>query len=162
MQDGQTSTFTIEYKGKTTTLEITASQSEDNYKASAQDLSYDDLARNPDTHKGKVVHFKGEVIQVIEDNTLTQYRISVTSTDYGGWDDPIFVTFETDSNNRFLEDDIVEFWAHPWEQLHTSRLWEETSPFLQFSRDICNCHNDVRQVLSSWFLNLHRMKTIHQ
>lgn len=111
LQDGQTSTFTIEYKGKTTTLEITASQSEDSYKASAQDLSYDDLARNPDTHKGKVVHFKGEVIQVIEDNTLTQYRISVTSTDYGGWDDPIFVTFETDSNNRFLEDDIVEFWG---------------------------------------------------
>lgn len=111
LQDGKTSTFTIEYKDQTTTLEITAEQSEDSYKGSAQNLSYDDLARNPDSHKGQVVHFKGQIIQVIDDDELTEYRISVTPTSYGGWDDPIYVTFKTDSNNRFLEDDVVEFWG---------------------------------------------------
>lgn len=111
LQDGKTSTFTIKYKNQATDLEITASQSEESYKGSAQDLSYDDLARNPDSHKGQVVHFKGKIIQVIDDDTLTQYRISVTPTSYGSWDNPVYVTFKTDSNNRFLEDDVVEFWG---------------------------------------------------
>lgn len=63
-------------------------------------------------HKDAMVHFKGKIIQVIEDSSqVTQYRISVTPTDYGGWDDPIYVTFQTDSDNRFLEDDVVEFWG---------------------------------------------------
>ncbi|MDH7905459.1 hypothetical protein OB923_04190 [Bifidobacterium catenulatum subsp. kashiwanohense] len=37
-----------------------------------------------------MVHSKGKIIQVIEDSgQATQYRISVTPTDYGGWDEQV-------------------------------------------------------------------------
>ena len=37
-----------------------------------------------------MVHFRGKIIQVIENSSqATQYRISVTPTDYGGWDDQV-------------------------------------------------------------------------
>ena len=47
-------------------------------------------SRETRRHKDAVVHFKGKIIQVIEDSgQATQYRISVTPTDYGGWDEQV-------------------------------------------------------------------------
>lgn len=47
-------------------------------------------SRETRRRKDAVVHFKGKIIQVIEDSgQATQYRISVTPTDYGGWDEQV-------------------------------------------------------------------------
>ena len=47
-------------------------------------------SRETRRHKDAVVHFKGKIIQVIEDSgQATQYRISVTPTDSGGWDEQV-------------------------------------------------------------------------
>jgi hypothetical protein len=112
LHSGQTQTFTVEYKGKTADFQVVVPISEDQYKASAQQVAYSDLARSPDNYKGKVVHFRGQIIQVIEGTGgASQYRISVTQDEYGYWDDTMLVQFTPDANSRFLEDDVVEFWG---------------------------------------------------
>ena len=112
LHSGQTQTFTVEYKGKTADFQVVVPISEDQYKASAQQVEYSDLARSPDNYKGKVVHFRGQIIQVVEGTGgASQYRISVTQDEYGYWDDTMLVQFTPDANSRFLEDDVVEFWG---------------------------------------------------
>lgn len=114
LQAGQTQEFTVEFKGFEATFSVTADESDDQFKASAQDIPFDDLARNPDANKGKRVHFHGKIVQVIEGDIDTQYRVSVEQGDYGIWDSNkvIFVSYiRTGNDNRLLEDDIVDLWG---------------------------------------------------
>lgn len=109
----QDSTVTIEYRGLTCDLTVTCtSVSPETYKASCQNISYDELARNPDSYTGQRVKFTGEIIQVIEDGTTATYRINVTQGNYGLWDDTVLVYYRfSDGQSRFLEDDIVTFYG---------------------------------------------------
>lgn len=109
----QDSTVTIEYRGLTCDLTVTCtSVSPETYKASCQDIAYDELARNPDSYIGQCVKYTGEIIQVIEDGTTATYRINVTQGDYGLWDDTVLVYYRfSDGQSRFLEDDIVTFYG---------------------------------------------------
>lgn len=71
--------------------------------------SYEQIARFPDTHKGKCFSFRGEV----EQDTVLGFRINITEGRYS-WDDDIFVLSGFDDScigteGRVLEDDIVEF-----------------------------------------------------
>ncbi|KFI52481.1 hypothetical protein [Bifidobacterium biavatii] len=113
LEEGKTQEFTVEYEGFDTTFTVTVDESDETFKASTQDIPYEDLARNPDSNKGKRIHFRGKIVQVIEGDYISEYRISVKQGDYGIWDSSsiIYVSHATDSNNRFLEDDIVEFWG---------------------------------------------------
>ena len=110
---GTTSECTVEYKGKTCSISITCSTPDEaTYKASCQSIAYDDLARNPDNYKGKNVKFTGKVVQVIEDNSGSTYRINVTKGKYSSWDDTVLVAYSpSSSSNRILEDDIVTFYG---------------------------------------------------
>ena len=109
----QDSTVTIEYSGLTCDLTVTCtSVSPETYKASCENISYDELARNPDSYTGKRLKFTGEIIQVIEDGNTATYRINVTQGDYGLWDDTVLVYYRfSDGQSRFLEDDIVTFYG---------------------------------------------------
>ncbi|RSX52154.1 tcdA-E operon negative regulator [Bifidobacterium goeldii] len=114
LEAGQTQEFTVEYKGHEATFTVNVEESDDQFKASTQDISYEELARNPDANKYKRVHFRGKIVQVMEDELSVQYRISVEQTDYGSWDSNkvIYVTYiRTGNDNRLLEDDIVELWG---------------------------------------------------
>jgi hypothetical protein len=75
--------------------------------AAAENVSYDELFRHSARHIGDLVYFRGEVIQVLGDAGWFEMRISVTPSDYGFWDDPIYVTYT--GKERFLVDDVVEF-----------------------------------------------------
>lgn len=109
---GSTNTFDISYQGKTCTLEIVPKLTEDEYKASCSEYSYEDLARNPDDYEGADVVFTGKVVQVLEGTSSTSYRINVTKGSYGIWDDTVMVVAsKTDSGSRILEDDIVTFYG---------------------------------------------------
>lgn len=113
LQSGD-NTFTVEYEGKTSTFTITVEETDNQFKASAQDIPFEDLARNPDSQKGKRVHLRGEIVQVIEGTTSTQYRISMQQDEYGYWDSDkvVFVDYpKKTTDNRLLEDDIVEVWG---------------------------------------------------
>ena len=78
----------------------------DEQKALANQIPYNDLFRNNETHIGKQVWYQGQVVQVIaEGNDKYQLRANVTRGEYG-WDGTVFLHY---SGKRILEDDIIEF-----------------------------------------------------
>ena len=88
------------------------------YKNSCKTLSFKDLSRNPDKHKGEKLKYTGQVIQVqedehwLDDNTTVDLRINVTKDEYGIWKDTIFATVELPKGaDRILEDDIITIWG---------------------------------------------------
>lgn len=82
---------------------------EEEFKASCTaGYDYKELARDPKTYIGKPAQFRGEIIQVLEDDGVAEYRINVTEGDYGIWQDTIYVIyFPKEGEKRLLEDDIV-------------------------------------------------------
>ena len=68
-------------------------------------ITYDNLARTPDSYKGKKVKFKGQVVQVIEGSTETQLRLAVD----GDYNKIIFCRVPKDktASTRILEDDYI-------------------------------------------------------
>ena len=89
-------------------------KSRDDYIASCQTISYEELSRNPDKFKGAAFKFTGEVIQVTEPtfgNTVT-LRIDVTKTDYGFYTDTILATVDVpQGQDRILEGDIITLYG---------------------------------------------------
>lgn len=85
------------------------------YKARCQEISYEDLARNPDRHKNEHFTFTGEVIQVYEDDQETILRVNVTPYSIGDstyYEDTIYVTVDIEEGaDRILEDDIITIWG---------------------------------------------------
>ncbi len=69
-------------------------------------VSYDDIARNPEDHRGNRYQMTGSVIESQEDAGTVMLRIA-TSTN--GYDDIILVTFDSSllGGSRILEDDNV-------------------------------------------------------
>ena len=68
-------------------------------------ITFDNLARTPDSYKGKKVKFSGKVIQVIEATTETQIRLAID----GDYDRIIFcrVPKAKTSSTRILKDDYI-------------------------------------------------------
>ena len=82
------------------------------YKQSCASIDYKTLARNPDKYEGQKVTFTGQVVQVMEGEGITAYRINVTPDEWGYYDDTVYVTYSGDlSEGRILDDDIVNFWG---------------------------------------------------
>ncbi|MHB8132433.1 MAG: hypothetical protein ACYDEX_26060 [Mobilitalea sp.] len=82
-----------------------------NYKDSAKQLNYRELARNPDNYKGVTAVFTGKVVQVMESGNNVTLRVNVTKSSYG-WDDTIFVNYrKLTGESRILEDDIIKLWG---------------------------------------------------
>jgi len=72
-------------------------------------VSYDSLARNTEQYVGRLVYYRGKVIQVMEVRDLrVVLRVNVTKGTYGFWNDTIWVNYE---GPRVLEDDIVDIWG---------------------------------------------------
>lgn len=85
--------------------------SEKDYKKACQKVTYEDLARNPDNFAGKKIRMDGKIMQVQESGGSAVYLIQVTKDEYDLWDDIVWVNAQVDSNNRFLEDDVVRIWG---------------------------------------------------
>lgn len=84
------------------------------YKFSCKSIAFKDISRNPDTYKGERVHFTGEIIQVIESYGYTSLRVNVTKQGnyYSYYTDTIYVIYSgSDTNNRLLENDIVDIYG---------------------------------------------------
>jgi len=72
-------------------------------------MSYEDLARNPDSVEGSYVAVTGQVIQVQQgsNNGLT-LRVSITKDSYDIWTDPVLVAYTLPAGaDNILEKDIV-------------------------------------------------------
>lgn len=73
-------------------------------------ITYDDLARNPDKYTYERITFQGTVVQVMEDNENDQTQIRLATKD--GYDDVIFIVVDRDSlDKRILEDDVIRFYG---------------------------------------------------
>lgn len=96
------------------TTELPSMNKED-LEESCKEISYKDLARDPDNYKGELVKFSGEVVQVIESSFgANEYRVAVTKDEYGyyDYDDIVYLTYSLkDGESRILEDDIITFYG---------------------------------------------------
>lgn len=93
---------------------IQAQRIKDEYISSCKQISYADLARNPDKYKGQAFVFTGKIIQVSEPTfgNIVSLRINVTKNEYGSYTDTVYATVElSDDSDRLLEDDIVKVYG---------------------------------------------------
>lgn len=83
------------------------------WKDTAVEMSYAELFRYAEKHVGKLVHFRGEVVQVQERRGDFKLRVLVTSEKLGNsefWSDAVYLHYD-DAPVRVLEKDIVSFVA---------------------------------------------------
>lgn len=80
----------------------------DEYKAiCTSDYTYENVARSPDSYKGKDIIVHGEIIQVQESGSRVIMRVA--EKDY---DDIWYVTYKySESENRLLEDDYITIYG---------------------------------------------------
>ena len=91
---------------------MTDEEKEAAFKDECTTYSYETLARNPDDYVGEKVHFRGEVIQVMESGDDVTLRVNVNYTGYY-WTDTIYVEYtrQSSSESRILEDDIIDLYG---------------------------------------------------
>lgn len=71
-------------------------------------ITYDNLARTPDQYMGNKVTFQGKVIQVMEGDDYTQYRLAVDSN----YDTVALIEISSDKlTTRVLENDIITIYG---------------------------------------------------
>lgn len=93
------------------TEEVTEEVDEETPEVDPEDLSnyrtdYDikDVERNPAEYKDELLSFEGKIIQVMEDDVFTSYRIAIN----GDYDRIVYLqTFSETLEERLLEDDYV-------------------------------------------------------
>lgn len=89
----------------------------DQYKAQCRDISYEDIARNPDNFKGQKVKFYGKVLQVQTAKILggesVVLRVATKDSGYDTWyDDVVYVNYEKkEGESNILEDDMVTLYG---------------------------------------------------
>ena len=101
---------------ETEEYELTEEEREAAFKASCQSLSYDEIARDPDSYILQPAVYTGKVVQVMEDDDGSAYRVNITPTSWGGYDDTIYVEASNKAlerlGSRVLEDDIITVWGY--------------------------------------------------
>lgn len=71
-------------------------------------ITYDNLARNPEDNEGKKVTLSGEIVQVVEGDDYTQYRLAV-GQDY---DNMVLIEISSEQlTSRVLENDLVTIYG---------------------------------------------------
>lgn len=89
--------------------------SKSDYISKCRTISYEKLARNPDSYKGDYFEFTGEVIQVIQSGRHVELRVNVTREDLYGttmYSDTIYVeTKLLEDGDRILEGDIITLYG---------------------------------------------------
>ncbi|MFB8507244.1 hypothetical protein LQ052_07635 [Enterococcus durans] len=71
-------------------------------------ITYDTLVRTPDEHIGNKVTLSGEIVQVIEGDDASQYRMAV----YQDYDKMVLIEVSTDQlSSRILENDLITIYG---------------------------------------------------
>ena len=78
------------------------------WKAKAEEIPYKTLFRYAEDNTGKLVYYRGSVIQVMEGRGGLQLRVNVTPGGFGFWIDTVFLRY-ADPPVRVLEGDLIEF-----------------------------------------------------
>lgn len=71
-------------------------------------ITYDNLARNPEKYEGEKITFSGRVVQVMEDDGYSQYRVAVDDN----YDTILYIEIQHDLlESRILEDDFITIYG---------------------------------------------------
>lgn len=100
-------------KGEYAPAQITSApqETEAEYKASAREIDFETLARNPEKLKGQRVKFSGKVTAIVERGKNVALTLAVTEKEFF-WDDFIFIYYtRLPDADRILEDDIITVWG---------------------------------------------------
>jgi len=91
----------------------TAALSTEQVKAQAGVIGYDLLARSPSNYEGRLVSFRGKVIQATQSGLSYVLRVNVSRGKYENWSDTIFVDYRANSTSdaRILEGDVIQLWG---------------------------------------------------
>lgn len=91
----------------------TATRTPAEWQAAAQPVGFEELARDTEAWVGKLVHLRGEVVQVSEAGSNgAVLRVNVTEAPSGFWTDTVWVEYPGyGPGQRVLEDDLIEFVA---------------------------------------------------
>lgn len=89
-------------------------QEESSFKASCQNYTFEQLARNPENFKGTNVKLTGEVVQVMEGLYSNSLRVNITKegtyTTY--YKDTIYVNYvPKEGEDKILEEDIITIYG---------------------------------------------------
>ena len=97
--------------GNTTKHTDSATETLEQFSLAVNDIPYDELARNADSHIGERIHYIGKVIQVIENPPAL--RINIATPNQHGYvtENKIILVSRNDNTGRLLENDIVEIWG---------------------------------------------------
>lgn len=85
-------------------IETFKEMSEEDFKKQCEEISYEDLARNPDSYKGKAIKAKLRIEQVVDDTYLRAYSNDDTDSWYG---DEYVLYDSRDNGENLIEEDIV-------------------------------------------------------
>lgn len=98
--------------GSNTSTAVDTSVSINEYKDQCKNVSYDDIARDPDKYKGSKVIFIGEIIQIQENGSNVALRVNVNKDQYGIYKDTIWVNYTYSANEKkLLENDVISIWG---------------------------------------------------
>ncbi|MBM7095742.1 hypothetical protein JSY36_08250 [Bacillus sp. H-16] len=94
------------------------------YKSSAEKIRFAELDKNTSPYEGTVTVFKGEIMQVMEDDQFGIIRLAVTEKSFGySSSDVIYVTY--DFPTPFVKDDIVTVYG----SVEGSHTYESTAGY---------------------------------
>lgn len=93
-------------------VEVENTETKEEYMNSCAVYAYKDIARNPNTYKGKRAKLTGEVIQVQQEGNEIAIRVNITKKD-GYYDDTILTGYKyaDDYEDRVLEGDIITIYG---------------------------------------------------
>lgn len=102
--------------------------SQDEIISNSIEVPYEDLFRYNEKYVGKIVHIKGQVLQVSETGTDDfVVRLATKDSGYGYYDDIVWVEFRN-TNERILEDDMLDVYGEVIGiQTYTAVLGNEVS-----------------------------------
>jgi hypothetical protein len=72
---------------------------------------YQTLARQPTAYSGRIVSFRGKIIQSLQTGVDYVLRVNVTRGEYNSWQDTVYVEYRANSPSemRIIEGDIIDF-----------------------------------------------------
>ena len=87
-------------------------------KRNCKTNAYNDLARNPDAHKGEYISFTCYILQVVSDAADANHYSVYRAATRGRWDDAILLYIDNYGKGRLLENDRVTIYG-TFEGLYT-------------------------------------------
>ncbi len=99
---------TSDYNSSSEPVQTTSSEpeeSESDYKASCESLSFKELNKNPEAYIGKRVKLSGTVVQIMESYGYTDIRMDVNDN----FGDTVYVTY--DGSTSALEDSSITIYG---------------------------------------------------